>query len=261
MRKLAVLALMSLKVPYAQEQPKLPSFEVFDIKPSAPGALPSKERLLPGGRIELPGATVQMMIRAAYSVREDMITGLPKWAETEHFDIIAKAPENTPVPTLLLMLRSLLADQFHLAMHNENQMRPALVLTRGKRPLKLQATAGAPRPLCSWTDAQAGLRRRECKDMTMADFARQLMATGGVGIEWPVIDETGIQGAYDFHFDVGFPVGGGDRPREESAAVAPPPDAGPTIFTALDEIGLKLESRKAPVSVVVVDQVERPATK
>lgn len=60
-----------------------------------------------------------MLIIGAYSVQEDMISGLPEWAETEHYDIVAKAPENTPVPRLILMLRPLLAERFHFQMHEE----------------------------------------------------------------------------------------------------------------------------------------------
>jgi len=75
-----------------------------------------------------------------------------------------------------------------------------------------------------------------------------------------VIDETGLRGAYDFHLDVGAPTGGkGDSARDgDPPAASVPADAGPTIFMALEEIGLKLESRKMPVQTIVVDRVERP---
>ena len=243
---------------YGQDAAATPSFEVADIKPSPPGAMLGKERLLPGGRIELPGGTVKMLIVASYGVQEDMVSGLPKWAENDRFDIVAKAPENTPVPTLRLMIRTLLAERFHLQFHNEEKVRQAYVLTRGKRPLKLQESSS--RQQCRWTPLEAGVMRRECQGMSMAEMARQLPGWGPTGITMPVIDETDLRGTYDFHLDVGAPTGGrGDGARDgDPASASVPPDSGPTIFTALEEIGLKLESRRMPVQTIFVDRVERP---
>lgn len=204
------------------------------------------------------------MIMAAYGVfQEDMISGLPKWAETDRFDIVAKAPENTPPATLWLMLQSLLADRFQLQIHYEEKMRQAYVLTRGKRPLKLEPSTA--RQTCNWTQVEGGLMRRQCQGMTMAEFTRSMPGLGGVGINRPVVDETGLNGAYDFHFAVGFAnrgkgdgVRAGENPVAASAADSSEMD-GPTIFTALDEIGLKLESRKMPLKTIVIDRVVRPS--
>jgi uncharacterized protein (TIGR03435 family) len=72
-----------------------PAFEVADIKPSDPSVQKAgKGRLLPGGRIELPGQTVRDPIFFAYAVQDDMIVGAPKWAGEERFDIVAKAPSS-----------------------------------------------------------------------------------------------------------------------------------------------------------------------
>ena len=195
--------------------------------------------------------------------REDMIAGAPKWADTDRFDLVAKAAPDTPVATMRLMLQTLLADRFKLAFHNEEKVKSAYVLTVGKRGMKLQAGSGGPQD-CSWSVADSGLRRRTCHNLTMAEFARQLPGWGGIGIDLPVIDQTGLKGAYDFQLDVGEAAfGGGEGGRSGDgkmpAAPAPAADSGPTIFNALEQVGLKLENRKIPIAVIVVDRAERPA--
>jgi uncharacterized protein (TIGR03435 family) len=256
----AVLATVAFIGAAGQTVNKAPAFEVADIKPSDPArGGPGKERLLPGGRIELPGVTVMNLIMVSYGVQENMISGAPKWAATERFDIVAKAGENTPIPTLALMMQSLLAERFQLAIHREEKVMPAYVLTVGKRALKLREGNGG-RQSCNWTTLDSGLARRTCQNLSMAELARQLPGWAGVGIELPVVDQTGLKSAYDFELEVGMRRreggrGGDGEARGASAVIA---DSGPTIFSALDQVGLKLESRKMPLAVVVVDRVERP---
>jgi hypothetical protein len=200
---------------HSQSTTNPPAFEVADIKPSDPStAMPGKGRMLPGGRIEIPGMTVKNFIMF-----------------------------------------------FKLAIHREDKAMPAYVLTVGKRTAKFHEGNGG-RQECSWSSMEDGLRRRECHNLTMAEFVKQLPGWGGIGIDLPVVDQTGLKGAYDFQLEVGLPVGrpegggeGGRGGNGPSHAIA---DSGPTIFAALDQIGLKLESRKMPMPVIVVDHVEPP---
>jgi uncharacterized protein (TIGR03435 family) len=238
---------------FAQEQTNPPSFEVADIKPANPAAgMPGKGRFLPGGRIELYGGTAVNLIMLAYGVQENMITGAPKWAETDRFDVVAKAPEGTQPAAVRLMLQPLLADRFKLVLHREEKVSQAYVLTRGKRPLDLQPGDGG-RQECDWHPVDGGLMRRECKNLTMDEFARSMPGLGGVHIDLPVVDATGLKGPYSFHFEVGMV-----RSEREGGPPAGTADSGPTIFEALDRIGLKLEARKTPVAVIVIDRIERP---
>jgi uncharacterized protein (TIGR03435 family) len=218
-----------------------------------------KGRLLPGGRIEVPGQSLDNLIMFAYSVQEIMIVGAPKWAASDRFDIVAKAGSNTSMPALALMMQTLLAERFKLAIHREEKVMPAYVLSVGKRPAKFTAGSGAQQS-CNWSTLESGLARRTCQNMTMAELARQLPGWGGVGIELPVMDETGLKGAYDFQLDVGMNRGRSERERGGDGATPSSmiPDSGPTIFAAFEQIGLKLESRKMPLPVVVVDRAERP---
>lgn len=233
-----------------------PSFEVAAIKKADPRSPFRKGGFLPGGRIDLPGATLKMLVMLAYGVQENLIQGLPKWGDSERFDIVAKAAPDTPVPMLRRMVEALLVERFKLAIHREDKVMAAYVLTLGKRPLKLTEGAG-PQQGCNWVVLEAGLRRRECHKLTMAEFANALPGWGGVGVDLPVLDQTGLKGAYDFQLTIGFAFkkgeggGGGD-------ARAIPEDTGPTIFTALEQIGLKLESHKTPLSLVMIDHAEMP---
>src|SRR5437588_1366508 len=103
-----------------------PAFEVADIKPAVRNeGMPRKGRLLPGGRIELPGMPLRNLIMYAYGVQENMIVGGPRWVVSEPFDIVAKAAPDTPPDTLRLMFQSLLAERFKLGRHREDKVMPA----------------------------------------------------------------------------------------------------------------------------------------
>jgi uncharacterized protein (TIGR03435 family) len=241
---------------FGQPPSQRPSFEVADIRPTDQAkTLESKERILPGGRVELPGETIVSLMMFAYSVRENMIENIPKWGGNQHFDIVAKAPPNTSVAGLRQMVQSLLAERFKLAFHTEAKSMPVFVLTVAKNGLKLHKASGG-RPQCVWKKMELGVMRRECQNITMTEFVIQLPRFP-VGIDRPVVDQTGLKDAYDFQFEVGFV-----RPAGFDAAGAFIPnvaDSGPSIFSALAKIGLKLESQKASQPNLVVDHVEPPS--
>ena len=243
-------ALLSAQIPAA------PAFEVADIKPSDPSVLKmGKGRMLPGGRIEVPGYTLRELIMFTYGVTDDMISGGPKWVGEDRFDIVAKAPTGAPDNALRSMMMTLLGDRFRLVTHQEDKPMPAYVLTveKGAEPLAQSAGGGASQ--CHWTELEGGLRRRECRNLSMEEFAKELPATGGIGIFLPVADQTGLKGSYDFQFDVGT-----IRRSDSPGAVPDPLDTdGPNIFTALRKIGLKLESRKVPMPAIVIDSAAKPA--
>jgi len=209
--------------------------------------------VLPGGRIELPGQTVRDLMAFAYGVPDDLIVAAPKWAGEERFDIVAKAPSAANPAALRSMMRTLLAERFQLAVHNEDKMTSAYVLTVARGPLRIrEATAG--QTMCRWAETNGELSRRECRNITMEEFARQLPNTGGIGIDLPVRDQTGLKGNYDFEFEVGT------APRRGPDAAAPAlDDSGPTIFTALQKLGLRLDERKVLIQAIAVDRVQRPS--
>jgi uncharacterized protein (TIGR03435 family) len=230
-----------------------PAFEVAEIKPSDPNVQNrGKGRILPGGRIEVPAQTVRDLMSFAYGVQDEMIIGGPKWASEERFDIVAKAPGAASPDTLRQMLQALLAQRFQLKTHSQDKLTGAYVLTVSKTPPGVRKSAGG-QTMCQWSSVSEGVRRRECHNMTLTEFAKDLPNTGGIGITLPVKDETGLTDAYDFEFEVGImasPRGPDARPAE---------DIGPTIFAAMLKMGLRLQERKIPMPAIVIDAVERPA--
>ena len=186
-----------------------------------------------------------------------MISGGPKWAGEERFDIVAKAPSAATPETLRRMMQFLLAERFRLATHNQEKLTSAYVLTLARSAPGIRESAGG-QTRCQWTDFSGGLRRRECHNMTMEEFARELPATGGIGIFLPVKDQTGLTGRYDFEWAVGTLR----RPSPETPpgdASSSIDDSGPTIFDALSKLGIRLQERKIMLPAIVIDRLDRPS--
>jgi uncharacterized protein (TIGR03435 family) len=242
-----------------------PAFEVASVKPAPP---PSDNRLRvqmggDAGRVNYSNVTLMNVMTRAYSVKEHQITG-PDWLRTERYDIVATVPPGTPKDQIPLMLQSLLADRFKLALHRENKVMPVYALVVGKNGSKLKEA-----------EKQSGLR------MSMGPKGLQL--TGQVSIamladalsrftDRPVIDMTELKGTYDIDLSFrpdgqpggpGF-FGPGAGPRPEGAGekrAAPDLADAPTIFTAVQEtLGLRLEGRKSPVDILTIDHAEKVPT-
>ena len=137
---------------------------------------------------------------------------------------------------------------------------PAYALRVANSQPNLQKSSGGP-SRCVWQELTDGIRRRQCNNLTLAEFAKQLPMTGGVGIDLPVLDQTDLEGGYDFQFEVGAfqqKTGGENAGAGDSGPAPVTADSGPTIFVALMKIGLKLDTHKVPMPVIVIDRAERP---
>jgi uncharacterized protein (TIGR03435 family) len=278
------VALISSSVVWAQAPAPAnkPRFEVASVKPSAPDAQGQSVRRPPvGGQFFVSNIPLRDIIALAFQVPDLpwRLDGVPEWATRERFDIVAKAAGDVPPvrpgspdPTLM-MLRTLLEERFRMTFHAENREMPVYALVLAKpgtlgRDLKksevdcdalqvarLRAAAtGAEAPLPVNTDGRPVCGFRGVKGggpgepggiqaggIPMWQLANRL--TGFV--ERTVIDRTGLEGYYDWQLLF-------SPPRS-------PDQSGGSIFTALQEqMGLKLESTRAPVEVFVVDSVERP---
>lgn len=256
-RTLGLVMILS-QAAFGQSPAKAPEFEVADVKVSSGVNDGGKIQFLPGGRIDMPNVTVKTLIMLAYDLQEDLITGGPGWIDSDHFDIVAKAPPDTPRTMLRLMLQPLLAEWFSLAIHREDKPMPVYAMVVGKDGPKLQKAAGGPSQ-CRWNNPGAGLIQRECHNMSMEELASSMPRWGMANrIDLPVMDLTGIKGAYDFQLEWSVPAGGEDASKADAPVASAP--GGSTIFDALAQIGLKLEQRKRPMSVVVIDRVERVPT-
>jgi bla regulator protein BlaR1 len=241
------------------QQPDRPSFEVVSVKPGDPSDRRVLVAMQPGGRFTATNATLKMLIGFAYDLRDHQMAGGPSWLGSERYNVEAKADSATPIPpasngaTMRLMAQSFLAERFKLAVHHETKEEQVyeLVVAKGGPKLK-EATDTAKGP-------QQGLGMGRGKVNGMAAATSLIARFLSEQLGRSVIDKTGLTGKYDFaltwtpEFGQQFP--GGDRPE------APPPtDAnGPSIFTAIQEqLGLRLESAKGPVDVLVIDHAEKP---
>jgi uncharacterized protein (TIGR03435 family) len=197
------------------------------------------------------------LISTAYGVDGDKVAGGPSWLDTDRFDIIAKAPNSTSPETLKLMLQALLAERFKLVVHKDTKPMPAFVLSVGKGKPKLkEAAEGSGKGGCEGQpqNPQPGAIPyivMSCHSVTMEAFARQLHDNfGGNYITNPVVDQTGLKGAWDFELKW---HGRGQLARAGADGI--------TIFDAIDkQLGLKLEPGKVPIPVLEVDSVEQKPT-
>jgi len=217
-------------------------FEVAEIKPSdGRAADPGKGRMI-GGTVELPGITLRRLIQEAYGVQPDMIFGGPSWIDTDLFDVVAKASPDIHIEDLRAMFQPLLADKFRLVVHREDRPKSVYVLVTGKGGPKLKAASGGQQS-CKWNGLPDGQIERACRNTTILELATDLPDWGRARVDLPVVDLTGIRGAWDFELHWSL---------EKFPDLTVPP-----VIDAMPQIGLKMEMRKQPVSVVVIDHVER----
>ena len=237
--------------------PPVPTeFEVAEIKVSKPGA-PQTGSINPG-RIEVFGITMKEMLNFAYDVEEESITGAPKWTDTDHFDLIAKTPTAVPFEDMRVMLRNLIVQKFKFTFHHADQPIPVFALTVSKRTAKLKDADPANRSACTRAPGD-GIVTYACQNTTMAQLAEKVRSAAPGYIIHPVVDLTGLKGAFDFTITwtpsqlLAAAAGRGADP-----AVASTPTGGLTFFEAIDrQLGLKLESQKHPQPVMVIDHLER----
>jgi uncharacterized protein (TIGR03435 family) len=238
-------------------------FEAASIKPSAPmemGRVSVGVQMLPGGRISMSGVTVRNLIQQGYGVRDFQIVGGPSWLGSERYDITAKPEGAATRDQVKLMIQALLADRFKLQFHRETKELPTYALVVAKGGPKFHESEvvpeGSDKPRGTRMSRERG--RFSLQSAPVAALANQL----GEALGRSVIDKTGLTGNYDFNLEW-TPDEGSERrmmraPGSESPAAADA--AGPSIFTALqDQLGLKLESTKGPVEILVIERLEKPS--
>jgi len=267
----AVLTSCSL---FGQTAPPSPAFEVASVKlvtPPPGGRLPVYMDS-DAGRVAYTGVSLMNVLIRAYDVNYDRIKG-PAWLESEHYDIIAKLPDGAPKEQIPAMLQNLLAERFQMTVRRETKEQSVYALVVGRDGPKLKKSDGSG---ASPAFAGADLRRAVVTSVTGPDGVSRMVAKGltmsslsdvlSRMVGRPVVDMTEIQGNYDISLEmgagasVGMPtaVAGADAtgaaaPVRESASSA-------SIFAVIQQIGLKLESRKAPIEYIVVDKAEKVPT-
>ncbi|HEV3140041.1 MAG TPA: TIGR03435 family protein [Vicinamibacterales bacterium] len=260
---------------------KLPEFEVASIKPNKSGPGPVQIQTNPGGRLSARNVTAKNLIQFANRLQSFQVIGGPDWLNADRFDIVAKggdgadmfAAEQTGKPSRTqLMLQSLLRDRFKLTARNETRDLPmyALVLARsdgrpgsalrkssvdcstdrtGENVNKAAAPAGALP--CGIT---MGLGIMTMNGATLPQFAGTLSGL----LDRTVVDRTSLSGT--FEASLKWTPDESTPGLSKKAAFVPTIDRnGPSIFTALQEqLGLKLDSTKGPVDVLIIVSAQQP---
>jgi uncharacterized protein (TIGR03435 family) len=250
-----------------------PQFEVATVKPSSPDVQGTRINTEPGGRVTMSNFNLKDMITIAWQVQPYQVSGGPPWLESAHFDISTKADSNPKPGETPLMLQALLKERFQLVIRKETKELPiyAIVLAHKDGKLGPQLTESkcvpfdrdnpppppepgtAPPLFCG--GAQLGPAQMRMSGMQIADVAPMLSRMLGR----TVIDKTGLTAKYDIKADW-IPGGENQFANPPTGTERPAlPDSGPSIFTALQEqLGLKLESQKGPVEVLVIEKAEKP---
>lgn len=254
-----------------------PEFEVASIKPNTSANGVATFPYPFGGRITATNVNLKILIEFAYKVRNFEISGGPGWIDSDRYNVTAKAAEsNIGVEQYQLMLQSLLADRFQLAVHRETKEMPvyaALPAKGGPRLPEAKAgscvTFGPDSPPPMRVPGQSS--PLVCGGFSMGPYSlegrklsvAQLVNALSIILGRPVIDKTGFTGTFDVHLEFA-PEGtagrgqGGFGPPGLAANSANPDTSRPSIFTALqDQLGLKLESQKGPADILVIDHLER----
>lgn len=236
---------------FGQTSAPRPAFEIADIHASPASRYPAMRPAFRPGRIELKQATMVDLIAIAWGVEPNQIFGGPGWLELDRFDIVAATPANASQQSVRQMLQSLLSDRFGLAVHPDQKPMPAFVLSAGSgKPRMTQSEPNTPPGCQRQPQGNENAIPAVCRGLTMQMFAQQLRGAAGDYLEAPIVDQTNLEGAWDFTLKW--------TSRDRLAAAGA--DAI-TIFDAIDkQLGLKLEARQLPAPVVVVDRVNRTPT-
>jgi uncharacterized protein (TIGR03435 family) len=230
-----------------------PTFEVATIKRNTSLDGSGGMRNEAGGRFEAVNVPVFWLVAGAYSesmgaLRPSQIIGALGWLESEHYDIIARAANPSDMSSFnktRLLLRSLLEDRFKLRVHRDQRQMPIYALVRARSDGGLGPRFKQSTPDCFQESAKCGFPGgpigRIKADAISMDILTQLLANATDRI---VVDRTGLQGGFAIDLEWSPDQTASDKP---------------SIFTATQEqLGLKLESTRGPVDVIVIDHVEKP---
>lgn len=253
------------------------TFEVASIRPNTThddrGSVG-----LPPGRFMGTSLSLRSLLRFAYDLQDFQLVGGP-WLNDDRFDIVAKAADaqinaagQVPTDMLRAMIRTLLADRFKLVAHRETRQLPiyALVVAPGDGRLgpqlhpasvdcaALRLSGQAPPPPRDGIQVCGGQLRPG--HVTLNGFALfELAINLSTWVDRVVVDRTGLQGPFNVNLEWAADLRPAHDATDAAHEVTPTDQSGPSLFTAIQEqLGLRLESTKGPVDVLVIDHVERP---
>ncbi len=214
------------------------TFDVATIKPSSPDQGGTTFYVPSGGRFGIKNITLKDLVAYAWNLRDFQISGGPGWVDSTRYDVVAQAAGPAPLEEFREMLQPLLTERFRLELHRTSKDPPFYVLAVGKNEAKLQPSQA------SSLDLRGGKGPITGRKIPLSMFTARLAESIGR----PVIDRTGLKGDYDINLQW--------TPDDEPPSSDP---ARPSIFTAVPEqLGLRLESQRGPVEILIIDRAERP---
>jgi uncharacterized protein (TIGR03435 family) len=244
----------------AQDRPAGdPQFDVVDIRPTAPDTSDWRLEFSPG-MMRIQNRTLRDIIEFAYDLRsESQLLNAPEWVKSDHFDILGKedahlakkvqeAQREPRRPFLRKLVRTLLEDRFHLRVSIKSIEVPSYALIAGKGGTRVRPYDPADgKHFRGLVGPLGNIEARGASMQALADRISDMAEAGGR----VVLDKTNLPGEFSWtlHWTPEMPPDAGQSNDENY----------PTLFTALQEqLGLKLESLKSPVEVVVIDHIEKP---
>lgn len=277
--KLVSVALTILLAHAQTNLPAKPEFEVASGKKTRSGES-YRYRFGPGGKALLTHVRLRDLILVAWHTQDFRILGDTEWINSDSYDIEAKAQGSPSEDQFRLMLQSLLVNRFHLAIHRETRELPIYTLVLAKNGARfdkglIATQKGSCTPIEEYSGPQPPPEtlippicgfRQHLRPQSQGTSVMQLAADGitlvwfartlGTILNRQVMEDTGLNGRYSFTLDC-VPD---DTLLKRIMPDAQPGDTAPSLFTAIQEqLGLKLESRKGPVEVLVIDHAERPS--
>jgi uncharacterized protein (TIGR03435 family) len=261
----AALAVLLATVPALLSQEAKPAFEAATIRPNT-GNDPSSYFRMMGVTPSMTNQSLRNMIFWAYRVHDFQITGGAGWMGTDRWDIQAKTLPGAGIQQMQLMFQSLLKDRFKLAIHREIKELPIYNLTIAKGGLKIQPNkegscltpdpkSPGPAPGKTFMDYCGTSGFGRCSMIGTSATMTELAESLSNAVARTVVNQTGVDGR--FRYEVNY------APEENQTAQpgGPPPACdAPSIYSALqDQLGLKLDSAKGPVEVLVIDHAEKPS--
>jgi bla regulator protein blaR1 len=241
-----------------------PGLALTTIKPSEPGG-PKRVLTMSGQDILTDDARLSDLIMFAYDIHTNQIKRGPAWLESDKYDVSVRPdiPGLPDIAQMRVLFQKLLADRFQLKFHREKEELSVYALTVAKTGAKITKSQADPEqnflPGMSFGPVPSGTSFN-VTNSTLAEFVTTLH---GFLLDKPAVDQTGLSGRYDFTLTFTPDAAQAARLGDVGGRPLPAGDilnAAPDLFTAFQQqLGLKLESTKAPVDVLVVDHVERPS--
>lgn len=269
LQRTGTLLAVTLGLGHLQSMEAQPAFEVASIKLSGPQSIRGSDGG-PGssdpGRYRYQSATLLDLIATAYEVEYFQVSSKAP-LDRRHFDLVAKLPEGSTRSQFHVMLQNLLAERFHLKLHQQSRDFPAYALVIAKTGSKLRESDGAaPASIDGFPDMPAGRPALASINTMSGGFAivrmrgQKAVLTSVVRMlrmpdERPVVDKTGLTGKYDFTLEFSKELAGAARTGD-----VPAPSA-PNVFVAVEQqLGLQLIPGKLPFDFLVIESFDKLPT-